>query len=118
MIGSTSATWCSWVHPDEIGIRPIEAIVAPSGHRRFLALTGPLSAPELVEHLCDIFPEYGIQTESGEGLLAVSVHPDLDPDEVAFEVVLWFEEQGVLPSDHSVGITEPLASEVGPLREP
>jgi hypothetical protein len=40
----------------------------------------------------------------------------LDPDDVAFEVILWFEEHGVLPGDDSIGISEATESEVGPLR--
>jgi Domain of unknown function (DUF4265) len=102
--------------PDEMGIRPIEAVVTPSGHVRFLALTAPLPAADLFDHLHGMFPEYAVRIEGdGEGLLAISVHPDLDPDDVAFEVTLWFEEHGVLPGDDSIGISEMLGSEIGPL---
>jgi hypothetical protein len=31
--------------PDELGVRPIEAVVTTNGHVRFLALTGPLAIP-------------------------------------------------------------------------
>jgi Domain of unknown function (DUF4265) len=103
--------------PDELGIRPIEAVVTTSGHVRFLALTGPLAIPELADHLEDTFPEYALRTEGdGEYFLAVSVHPDLDPDDVAFEMILWFEEHGVLPGADSIGISEATESEIGPLR--
>jgi hypothetical protein len=105
--------------PDALGIRPIEEIVTPSGHVRFLAVTGPLSADELFEHLYDTFPEYALHIEGhGDGLLAISVHPDLDPDDVAFEVILWFEEHGVLTDDDIAGITELITSEVGPITPP
>lgn len=102
--------------PDEIGIRPVEAIVIPSGHTRFLALTGFLSAPDLVDRLHHAFPSYALRIEGdGEGLLSVSVHPDLVPDEVVYEVFDWFEEEGIVPGDESVGVTSLFESRVGPL---
>jgi hypothetical protein len=102
--------------PDQNGIRPIEAVVERSGHVRFLVLIGPLSGGELIDHLHDLFPEYALSIEGHDDLLlSVSVHPDLEPDAVAFEVVLWFDDQGIPPDDESVGITDRYESEVGPL---
>jgi len=102
--------------PDDIGIRPIEGIVIPSGHTRFLALTGFLSAPDLVDRLHHAFPSYALRVEGdGEDLLSVSVHPDLLADDVVYEVFDWFEEEGIPPGDESVGVTSLFASEVGPL---
>jgi Domain of unknown function (DUF4265) len=101
---------------DDIGIRAIEEIVIPSGHTRFLALTGFLSAPDLVDRLHHAFPSYALRIEGdGDGLLSVSVHPDLVPDDVVYEVFDWFEEEGVPPGDESVGVTSLFESEVGPL---
>ena len=101
--------------PDEIGIRPIEAVVIPSGCVRFLVVIGPLAAEHLVDHLYEIFPVPMVRVETGQGLLAVCVHPDLAPDEVVFEIFDWFEAQGVPPGDECVGISELLESEIGPL---
>jgi hypothetical protein len=103
---------------DDIGIRPIEAVVIPSGCVRFLVVTGPLSESELADHLSDLFPPHAVRIETGEGLLAVSVHPDLGPQEAVFEVFDWFEAQGVPPGDDSVGVSHLLESEVGPLAYP
>ena len=101
--------------PDDIGIRPIEAVVIPSGCVRFLVVIGPLSGEHLVEHLYELFPLPMVRIESGDGLLAVCVHPDLDPHEVVFEVFDWFELQGVPPGDEIVGVSELFESEIGPL---
>jgi hypothetical protein len=101
--------------PDDIGIRPIEGVVVPSGCIRFLVILGPLCGDDLIEHLYDLFSLPMVRIEGGHNLLAVSVHPDVDPEEVAFEVVLWFEEKGIDPVNETVGITEFFESEVGPL---
>jgi hypothetical protein len=101
---------------DESGIRPIEAVVTPSGCTRFLVLTGDLSAAGLMARLYDLYPEYALRIEGHDTeLLSVSVHPDLDADDVVFEVFAWFEDEGVPPDDESVGITPLFESEVGPL---
>jgi uncharacterized protein DUF4265 len=104
--------------PDDIGIRPIEAVVIPSGCVRFLVLTGPLPEPDLVEHLSDLFPAPEVRAESGEGLVAVSVHPDLEPEEAVYEVFDWFEARGIPPGDESVGVSHLFESEIGPLGYP
>ncbi len=103
--------------PDEIGIRPIERVVVPSGHLHFLILLGSLSASNLIVHLGENFPEYAIRTEGdGDGLLSVSVHPDLEPEEVVYAVFDWLEVQDLPPGDDSVGVTNLFESEIGPLR--
>ena len=101
--------------PDDIGIRPIEAVIIPSGCIRFLVAHGPLAAEDLVDRLYGLFPLPMVHIERGDGLLAVSVHPDLDPEEVAFEVILWFEERGTDPDGDIAGISEFFESEAGPL---
>jgi hypothetical protein len=100
---------------DDIGIRPIEGVAVPSGCVRFLVVIGPFLEADLIDDLADHFGFPAVRAESGEGLISVSVHPDLEPDEVAFEVILWFEERGANPDDHGVGISEFFESEVGPL---
>jgi Domain of unknown function (DUF4265) len=103
---------------DDIGIRPIESVVIPSGCVRFLVVTGPLSESDLADHLTGLFPSHMVRVETGDGLLAVSVHPDLEPQEAVFEVFDWFEAKGVPPGDDSVGVSHLLESEVGPLGYP
>ena len=103
---------------DDIGIRPIEAVVIPSGCVRFLVVTGPLSESDLIEDLSEIFPPHQVRIESGEGLISVSVHPDLEPEEAVYEVFDWFEERGVPPGAESVGVSELFESAIGPLGYP
>jgi hypothetical protein len=101
---------------DQLGIRPIEGVVMPSGHTRFLVLTGDLSAPDLTAHLYEVYPEYALRIEGHDvELLSVSVHPDLDPEDVVFEVFDWFVDEGVPTGDESVGVSPLFESEVGPL---
>jgi hypothetical protein len=104
--------------PDEVGIRPIEAVVIPSGCVRFLALTGPLRQSDLVEHLYGLFQPPLIRIETGEGLISVSVHPDLEPEAPVYEVFDWFEARGIPPGDESVGVSNVFESEIGPLGYP
>jgi hypothetical protein len=100
---------------DDIGIRPIEAVVIPSGCVRFLALTGPLPEPDLIEHLSDLFPPHELRAECGDGLVAVSVHPALEPEEAVYATFDWFEERGIPPGDESVGVSNLFESHIGPL---
>jgi Domain of unknown function (DUF4265) len=101
--------------PDDIGIRPIEAVVIPSGCVRFLVVTGPLPESDLVEHLSNLFPPHEVRVESGEGLLAVSVHPAVEPEEAVYAVFDWLEARGVPAEDDSFGVTNLFESQVGPL---
>ena len=104
--------------PDEIGIRPIEAVVVPSGCVHFVVLVGALSEAALTERLVGLFPFPEIRIESGHGLLAISVHPDLAPEEVVSQVFDWFEHQEPPPGDDDFGVTNLFESEVGPLGYP
>jgi hypothetical protein len=110
--------WSDWGHRTTSGIRLIEAVVIPSGCVRFLVLTGPLPEPDLVEHLSDLFPPPEIRAECGEGLVAVSVHPGLEPEEPVYELFDWFEARGIPPGDESVGVSRVFESEIGPLGYP
>jgi hypothetical protein len=104
--------------PDEIGIRPIEAIVTPSGCVHFTVLTGELPERDLVAYLSDLFHPLGVRIESGDGLLAVSVHPDFDPVQVVHAVFDWFEELDPRPPDDLFGVSRIFETEVGPAGYP
>jgi hypothetical protein len=104
--------------PDQTGIRPIEAVVIPSGCIHFVVLVGTLSEARLTDHLTQLFPSPRVRIESGHGLLAVSVHPDLAPEEVVYEIFDWFERQEPSPGDDDFGVTNLFESEVGPLGYP
>jgi hypothetical protein len=103
--------------PDPTGIRPVEAVVVPSGCVHFVVLTASLSEPDLMEHLLDRFPFPEIRFESGHELLAVSLHPHLSPERVLCEILDWFARQR-LPADDAFEITELFQSEIGPLGYP
>ena len=81
-------------------------------------MAGPFSEADLAEHLADLFPLHEVRVETGDGLLAVSVHPDLVPEEAVFEVFDWFETRGAAPDNDSIGVSHLLESEVGPLGYP
>jgi hypothetical protein len=104
--------------PDALGVRPIEAVVLPSGCVHFVILTASLSEPDLTEHLLRLFPFPEIRFESGHDLLAVSLHPDLPPEYVLHEVFDWFERQHLPPDHDFFEITELFQSEAGPLGYP
>jgi hypothetical protein len=104
--------------PDEAGIRPIEAIVAASGCVHFTVLMGELPETDLMRHLAGLFHPYAVRTEPGDGLLAVSVHPDLDPVNVVHAVFDWFEELVPPPADDLFGVSRIFETEVGPVGYP
>ncbi|HEY7266874.1 MAG TPA: DUF4265 domain-containing protein [Solirubrobacterales bacterium] len=103
---------------DEMGIRPVEEIVTPSGCVHFTVLTGELPQADLVAYLSDLFHPYAVRIESGESLLAVSVHPDLEPEEVVYCVFDWFEDLEPPPAEDAFGVSPLFESEVGPLGYP
>jgi hypothetical protein len=101
-----------------MGIRQIEEIVTPSGCVHFTVLTGDLPQADLVAYLRDLFHPYAVRIESGEGLLAVSVHPDLEPEEVVYSVFDWLEDLETPPAEDTFGVSRLFESEVGPLGYP
>ena len=102
---------------DESGVRPILEVVAASGHARVMVDVGPLEADDLAARLRDRFPTWGLRMEgNGRSLLTVSVHPDLDPEEVAGAMDEWFDGQGVDDEDDDVAISEVMRTVIGPVR--
>jgi Domain of unknown function (DUF4265) len=100
---------------DEIGVRPIVEVLVASGHVHLLAATEDDEAHELIAHLERNFPAYALRIEGAHGhLVSVSVHPDLDPDEVRASIESWL---GSVLRDQEEGLAvgPPCESEVGPL---
>jgi hypothetical protein len=72
---------------DDRGVRPILEVVMASGCVHVLVAAGEDYARELVDELEELFPAYALRVEGADHeLLSLSIHPDLDPDEV-LEVV-------------------------------
>jgi hypothetical protein len=68
---------------DECGVRPILEVVVPSGCVHVLVAADPDGAGDLIAELEKLFPSWALRIENGDGtLLSMSIHPDLDPDEV------------------------------------
>jgi hypothetical protein len=74
---------------DDCGVRPILEVVIPSGHVRVMAATDPDGAVGLASELERTFPDHALRIEGSNGVLSVSIHPDLDPDEVIDVIVPW-----------------------------
>ena len=101
--------------PDELGIRPIREVVVASGHVHLVAATESGDAPGLAAQLERTFPSYAVRiTAANDSLLAVSVHPDLDPEDVSDVIEAWLAG-GAGDPEESLAIGEPCASEVGPM---
>jgi hypothetical protein len=100
---------------DECGVRPIVEVVVPSGHLHFLAAAEPGDAGELVAELERTFPAYALRIEgASDSIVSVSVHPDVDADEVASTAAGWLVD----PSDdplEELPIGLPSRSAIGPL---
>ncbi len=106
--------------PDDLGIHPVEAVVTPSGHVRFLLLLEDLPVEDLLDHLELHFPPHLLRAENGgEGLVAVSAHPDLNTDELVDVFLDWVAdhapEDPELLDEAAFSITEPIPSRVGPI---
>jgi hypothetical protein len=81
-----------------------------------LAATEDDDALELVDHLERTFPSYALRIEGAHGhLLSVSVHPDLDPDDVQAAIVDWLGS-ALRPDHEDLAVSPPCESVVGPLR--
>jgi hypothetical protein len=106
--------------PDHIGIHPIEAVVEASGHTRFLLILEDQPVPEMFEFMEDLFSVHELRLEAGgDGLVAVSVHPDLDPEEFFDPLLDWLS--GYVPPEEDLldlpafSISEPIHTRLGPL---
>jgi hypothetical protein len=106
---------------DDIGVHPIEAVVQPGGHVRVLLFLEDQPVAALFERMAHLFPDCALRMENGgDGLVAISMHPDLDPEDV-FEALLdWVAEHVPEDEDHwdntAFCISEPIHTTVGPLR--
>lgn len=104
--------------PDELDVRPIVEVVVASGHVRLMAATVPGEAGELIAELERMFPGYALQIEGAESrLLAISVHPDVDPVEVAVVIERWLALDAE-DDEESVAISPLIDTEIGPVHWP
>lgn len=107
--------------PDHTRTHPIEAVVEGSGHVRFLVILDDVPVEELLDWIDCFFLPHELRIEDGgDGLVALSLHPDLDPDEF-FDLFLdWMIDQ--VPPDEDLldrpafSISEPIHTRIGPLR--
>lgn len=100
---------------DECGVRPIVEVVVASGHAHVLVATEPGEGYELVAELQRRFPAYALRlTEANDHLLSVSVHPDLDPDEVIAVMEAWLGGD-VEDPEEGLAIAPPSETELGRL---
>jgi hypothetical protein len=103
--------------PDDCGIRPIVEVAVASGHVRLAAVTEEDEAPDLIAELERTFPEYALRIERySENLVGVSIHPDLDPAEVAAVVETWLAED--FADEEGLAMSPIIETELGPVRWP
>ena len=99
---------------DECGVRPIREAVLTGGHVHLLVATEPDEAHELVAQLERTFPSYALRiTVANDRLLAVSVHPDLDPEDVATVIEAWLGAE--LDPEEGLALRVACETEIGPL---
>src|SRR3954451_25424272 len=99
---------------DAVGVRPITEVVLASGHVHMLAATEEREALDLVAHLERTFPAYALRIEGAHAhLLSVSVHPDLDPEDVQAAIEEWLGHE--FGDDESLAVGPPCETAVGPL---
>jgi Domain of unknown function (DUF4265) len=80
---------------DDCGVRPIVEVVVPSGCVHVLVAAPSDRARDVIAELEELFPTWALRIENGnDTLLSMSIHPDLDPDEVIGVVDDLLEEAG------------------------
>lgn len=100
---------------DEAGIRPILEVALASGHVHLVAATEPDEVHGLAAQLERTFPSYALRiTAANDSLLSVSVHPDLDPEDVSDVIEAWLGDTAEDP-DEGLALGRPCATELGPL---
>ena len=100
---------------DEAGVRPIVEVMIASGHVHLLAAAEDGGALDLAAQLERTFPAYALRiVAASDSLLSVSVHPDLDPDDVSTVIEAWIGD-GVEDPEEGLALSPPCASVVGPL---
>jgi Domain of unknown function (DUF4265) len=101
----------------ECGVRPIVEVVLASGHVRISAATEPGEAADLVAELERTFPAYALRIEGHtDQLLSISIHPDLDPEEVFEAVEAWLAADAV--EEEGLAIGPIIETELGRVRWP
>jgi hypothetical protein len=102
--------------PDGTGVRPIVEVLVASGHVRVMAVTGRHGIDGVFDALRSAFPHYALKIEGdGTRVLSVSVHPDLDPDDVLDAIAEWLDDHGAL-DDEDVAFSPPIRTELGPIQ--
>ena len=85
---------------DECGVRPIIEVVMASGCVHVLVAADEGVASGLVAELDELFPAYALRIEGARGeLLSLSIHPDLEPDEVLGVAAEYLEAAGDFDPD-------------------
>jgi hypothetical protein len=106
---------------DDSGVRPIVEVVTASGHVHLMAATERGDAHLLAAELERTFPGYAIRIEGAYArMLSVSVHPDLDPEEVADTIAAWLAVDPEVDADSEDGLalTPIFETQVGPVQWP
>jgi hypothetical protein len=106
---------------DDCGVRPVLEVVMASGCVHVLVAAERDGAPEMIAELEELFPTWALRIENGNGtLLSMSIHPDLDPDEVIGVVADLLEKTGEFNPDLEEGpaIGPVCESELGELAWP
>jgi hypothetical protein len=98
---------------DDFGVRRVTEVVIASGHAHLLAAVDQEDDPrDLVAELERRFPSYGLRVEAARGsIVAISVHPNLNPEEVIRVVGNWLGAE----DGESLPIGEPVKTAIGPL---
>jgi hypothetical protein len=89
---------------DECGVRPVREVVVASGCVHFLVAAETDGAPEMIAELEELFPVWALRIENGNGtVLSISIHPDLNRDEVVGAVTELLEEAEAFDPDLEEG---------------
>jgi hypothetical protein len=98
---------------DDFGVRRIIEVVIASGHQHMLVAVEDGEGADLLNELERMFPSWALRVEAASStILAVSVHPHLDPEAVGAVIAAWLIED---PNDdeESLAMTVPRPSELG-----
>lgn len=100
---------------NEDGIRPILEVVVASGHVHMLAAAEDDGAADLIAELERMFPAYALRiARASASVVSVSVHPDLDADDVAGVIEDWLGDDVDNPEE-GLAIGPPCETALGPV---
>lgn len=98
---------------DDHGVRRIVEVVVASGHVHMLAAVERGELLDLVNELERNFPSWALRfVQASDTILAVSVHPYLDADDVGAVIASWVADDDS-DQDDLLAMTFPCESEVG-----